>query len=347
VPRLVRFDGDYLLRVSDPEPGVPRTQVEVADQYNRMVSGWLAEFATIAGAARARLPADRLHEEAAAVLVARSAQALVEDVMPWLAAEARALAGVDELCLAGGVALNCSANGRLLEPVYVPPVPHDAGVALGAAWHVCPPRAPGAPLSPYLGADPGPAPSRDGLDGLVRTPFDPERVAQLLLDGKIGALVEGRAEIGPRALCHRSILALPRPRSLAGRLNGVKHREPWRPFGPVAPPSMAGILWQHQPALHRYMLGAATVTPSGDAAAPAVVHIDGTTRPQILDGAAPATAAVLAALERDGVAPVLVNTSFNDRGQPIVNTAGEAVETFRAMGLDFLVLEDQLVTRGS
>jgi carbamoyltransferase len=357
VPRLVRFDGDYVLRVGDPEPGVPRTQIEVADQYNRMVSGWLAEFARIAGAGRARLPAERLHEEAAAVLVARSAQALVEDVLPWLAAEARALAGVDELCLAGGVALNCSANGRLLPPVYVPPVPHDAGVALGAAWHVCPPRTAGEPLSPYLGAEPGRRPTTDGrggtepggraaaLDGLTSAAFEPQRVAELLLDGRIGAVVEGRAEIGPRALCHRSILALPRPRRLAQRLNGVKHREPWRPFGPVALPSMAGVLWQDQAALHRYMLGAASVTAEGDAAAPAVVHVDGTTRPQIVDGAAPATAAVLAALERAGAPPVLVNTSFNDRGQPIVNTAEEALETFRAMGLDFLVLEDRLVTR--
>jgi carbamoyltransferase len=170
-------------------------------------------------------------------------------------------------------------------------------------------------------------------------------VAELLLDGRIGAVVEGRAEIGPRALCHRSILALPRPRSLARRLNAVKHREPWRPFGPVAAPRMAGVLWQDQAALHRYMLGAAHVTAEGDAAAPAVVHVDGTTRPQILDGAAPATAAVLEALERAGAPPVLVNTSFNDRGQPIVNTAHEAVATFRAMGLDFLVLEDRLVTR--
>ena len=111
VPRLVRFDDDYVLQVSDPEPGVPRTQIEVADQYNRMVSGWLAELARIAGAARARQPADRLHEEAAAVLVARSAQALVEDVLPWLAREARALTGLDELCLAGGVALNSAPCG--------------------------------------------------------------------------------------------------------------------------------------------------------------------------------------------------------------------------------------------
>ena len=363
VPRLVRFDGDYVLRVSDPEPGVPRTQIEVADQYNRTVSGWLAEFARIAGAPRARLPAERLHEEAAAVLVARCAQALVEDVLPWLAAEARTLAGVDELCLAGGVALNCSANGRLLQPVYVPPVPHDAGVALGAAWHVCPPRTTGAPLSPYLGAEPagsGAASGRaDPLDGLVRAAFEPDRVAELLLDGRIGAVVEGRAEIGPRALCHRSILALPRPRRLARRLNGVKHREPWRPFGPVAPPSMAGVLWQDQAALHRYMLGAAHVTAEGDAAwrgagwgpaagaaaAPAGVPGAGPPRPQSLAGAAPAAAAVLEALERAGAPPVLVNTSFNDRGQPIVNTADEAIETFRALGLDFLLLEDRLVTR--
>jgi len=344
VPSLVRFeDGDFVLHVADPEPGVPRTQVEVADQYNRMVSAWTRAFAGIAGTRKPRETGERLHLDPVAVRVARSAQALVEDVLPWLAREARALTGIAELCLAGGVALNCSANGRLEPPVYVPPVPHDAGVALGAAWHVCPPRVPGAPLSPYLGAEPGPAP-RDRT-GVSRAPFEPERVAQLLLDGRIGALVEGRAEIGPRALCHRSILAGPRPRSLAGRLNGVKHREPWRPFGPVAPPSMAGVLWQDQPALHRYMLGAAEVTPAGDAAAPAVVHVDGTTRPQILDGGAPATAAVLAALERGGAAPVLVNTSFNDRGQPIVNTAREAVETFDAMRLDFLVLEDQLITR--
>ena len=347
-PALVDLDdGDYRLLVTDPEGAQPENGRELAQQYKRIVRAWERRFAEIAEAGSPAAPAAELHLNPAAVKVAHCAQAMVEQTVGWLAEATRALAGVPELCLAGGVALNCSTNGQLAAPIYVPPVPHDAGVALGAAWSVSPPRE-RLQLSPYLGSDPGLVTEEVGIDGLARREWDAELVAGLLVAGQVGALVEGGAEIGPRALCHRSLIALPRPADVGGRLNRLKHREPWRPFGPVALESSASGLWAGQGTLHDYMLGAAPVTEAGRAAAPAVVHVDATTRPQrVRDRDRTRIADLLRELERGGVPGVLVNTSFNDRGEPIVNSADDALRAFQAMDLDFLALEDEVLIRES
>jgi len=230
----------------------------------------------------------------------------------------------------------------------VPPVPHDAGVALGAAWIVSPPRKPGSALSPFLGtplaaqAASGPQPSAE-QGGLSCEPLDIEAVTSLLLDGCVGAVAEGRAEVGPRALCHRSIIAIPDTPQVATRVNAIKRREPWRPFAGVAREQYAARLWECQEHLSRYMLGAAKVGEMGRGVAPAVVHVDGTTRPQVLYGdEAPVVGSLLDALDREGKPPVLLNTSFNDRGMPIVDTAADALAEFQAMDLDFLILGDML-----
>ena len=208
--------------------------------------------------------------------VAVSAQEAVERAVVRLATLARELVGTENLCLAGGVALNCKANGLLSGPVFAPPAPHDAGTALGAAWHVAPPRArrPNGRISAFLGpslgaassngAAHGTAASSNGvLDGLHREPLALDRVCEALAAGCCGAIVQGPGEIGPRALGHRSIVADPSDPGMHRRLNDIKGRERWRPFGAAALSTRAAALWEPRPRLSDYMLAG---TPVSDAA---------------------------------------------------------------------------------
>lgn len=349
-PPLAEFDAeDFRLLVEKTAPRVRDYRShDIVEQYHDVLDCWRAIYDGIAKKGGARADSFELHHDEDAVLVSHAAQTLIEEGVGWLARQARELTGLEPLCLAGGVALNCSANALVPQPVYIPPVPHDAGVALGAAWSVRPPKHRTEPMSAFLGADLHEAPAATGQDwaGLRREELSIDRLTGLLLDGQIGAVAHGRAEVGPRALGHRSILALPRPAAVHDRVNRIKHREPWRPFGPVAGIECAGRLWTDQCDLNRYMLGAATVTATGRETAPATVHVDGTTRPQLLRGGeAPVVEAVLDELERAGSRRVLINTSFNGRGEPIVNGSAEAVRAFRSLGLDFLVVGDELVTR--
>ncbi|MEU1228987.1 carbamoyltransferase C-terminal domain-containing protein [Streptomyces sp. NPDC005828] len=340
-------DGDYRLAVAPlTEHHGRSTDDDLGQDYRQMVLAWRKLYAELAGAEGPTAPLERLHEDPTAVLVAYTAQRMVEEVMGELSGAARQAAGVEELCLAGGVALNCSANGQLPGPVFVPPVPHDAGVALGAAWTVRPPARREGPISPYLGVAVGGtgdrAPEQDTSD-LVRSEVSVERVTDLLLGHRVGAVAQGRAEIGPRALCHRSIIALPDTKDVHTRVNRIKDREQWRPFAGVTRPDFGSHLWERQEHLSRYMLGAARTTAHADAVAPGVVHVDGTTRPQVLEGnEAPVVGAVLDGLSALGRPAVLLNTSFNGRGEPIVNTSYDALRAFRKMDLDFLVLGDVL-----
>jgi carbamoyltransferase len=344
-PELARLDGDgYRLAITeqalrDRVPDLPRRQ-----RYEEIIARWLACFTELTGVPGPAWPGGELQHDPAAVLVAWAAQSMVESVIGHLAELTRTLTGTPALCLSGGVALNCSTNGLLAPPLYVPPMPHDAGVALGAAWYVAPPLVRRQPFAPYLGSEPGPGGTADNLKV---EDLDLDVVAAMLLDGQVGALVEGRSEVGPRALCHRSILALPRPDTQHRRLNAIKSREPWRPFGPVARAAGAASWWSERAGLSHYMVGAAPVTALGQEVVPAAVHVDGTTRPQtILTGYAETAGALLDTLARAGAPPVLVNTSFNRRGEPIVDTTEQAVEAFLAMDLDFLVLgPDRLVRR--
>ncbi|MEV4943652.1 carbamoyltransferase C-terminal domain-containing protein [Streptomyces zaomyceticus] len=348
VDRLVEVGGgDYRLAVAPltERPG-RSTDDDLGRDYRQMVRAWHGIYSKVAGTDGPAVPMERLHEDPVAVRVAYTAQQIVEDVMGELSRAARQAAGAEELCLAGGIALNCSANGQLPGPVFVPPVPHDAGVALGAAWTVRPPVRRAGPISPYLGVAVGGtgdrAPEQDTL-GLARSEASVERITDLLLDHRVGAVAQGRAEVGPRALCHRSIIALPDTAEVHTRVNRIKDREQWRPFAGVTRPGYGSRLWERQEHLNRYMLGAARTTTHADAVAPGVVHVDGTTRPQVLVGdEAPVVGSVLDRLSALGHPAVLLNTSFNGRGEPIVNTSYDALRAFRKMDLDFLVLGDVL-----
>ena len=327
----------------DAEPRAP-VDVDDGDGFNKYIHAWAAELDRLVGGRRPVRGRQELHLDELAVRVAVSAQDAVERAVVRLAALARELAGTDNLCLAGGVALNCKANGLLGGPVFAPPVPHDAGTALGAAWHVAPPprRASRERISAFL----GPAPGADGngaLDGLHREPLSLERVCAALASGRCGAIVQGAGEIGPRALGHRSIVADPSDPDMHRRLNDIKGRERWRPFGAVALSTRASTLWEPRPRLSDYMLAGTPVSDGGRERLPSAVHIDGTTRPQELDPACGDVLAELLAEWGDRAGGALINTSFNGPGEPIVSSHADAIACFRRLGLDFLVIDDEVV----
>jgi carbamoyltransferase len=309
--------------------------------YDDIIPAWEGRLARL-GSLPVNTPSASLDSDPVAVQVAWSAQAAVESIVPALVKHARAITGLDAVCLAGGVALNCSANGLLEDPIYVPPVSADAGGALGAAWAVVPPPAPLDPLSPYLGLE-------------VRTPtsmpqnwtsalLEASAVVDRLLKGQVGAVTWGRAEVGPRALGHRSLIAMPGQVAMRDRLNKIKGRELWRPLAPIGTSEAGRLFWEGPRELQRYMLGAASVTTLGEEKIAATVHVDGTARAQIADGAG-FISDVLTELGEAGADPVLINTSFNTRGEPIVNTAEDAVRSADALGVDFLVAGDALFDR--
>ncbi|MGH3697235.1 MAG: carbamoyltransferase C-terminal domain-containing protein [Pseudonocardiaceae bacterium] len=323
----------------------PAARLSDESTFNEFTDVWKAYLANRVGTPTA--PSGDLHTDPVAVSLAASAQRTVEETFRVLHAEAVSLSGSNTVCLAGGVALNCVANGLLPEPLHIPPFPHDAGVALGAAWSVCPPRTCEPAISPYLGANVEMGSELQDLRdaGYRVCEVSASAVARLVVDGRVGAVVEGRAEVGPRALGHRSIIALPRPACVRDELNAIKNREAWRPFAPVTLSSYSTRLWPNQGNREQYMIGTSVTSSLARTVMAAAVHVDGTTRPQVIPPSNGVVGEMLEKLSAGGVAPVLVNTSFNNRGEPIVNSARDALHCFVNLGLDFLVLGDQLVER--
>ncbi|HET9599790.1 MAG TPA: carbamoyltransferase N-terminal domain-containing protein [Anaeromyxobacteraceae bacterium] len=290
--------------------------------------------------------------------VAASAQRVLEDVLVDLTRDLHAETGLADLCLGGGVALNGCANARILresgfERVFVPPAPGDAGCALGAALHADRlhfgnPHRP-VPDHAAWGCESDPAElerlaREDGLE--LEAVSDEgalvERVADALAAGLIAGWMDGRCELGPRALGNRSILAAPDRAETRDRLNReVKYREEFRPFAPAVPAEVADRYFELPPGgvrLGRFMSGVFPVRPEWRARLAAVTHVDGTARVQTVDReTSPRFHALLLAFGRRRGVPVLLNTSFNLAGEPIVARAVEGYSTFRRSGLDLLV----------
>jgi carbamoyltransferase len=268
------------------------------------------------------------------------------------------------LCLAGGVALNCTANGAiarsgLVEDLFVQPAAGDDGSALGAALVAARRLRPAPPVRmsmPYWGEACDPAAVAAAVGGLpddvaVCRPTRDElvdAVADRITAGQVVAWCQGRMEFGPRALGNRSILADPRSPTVRDHLNGIiKQREEFRPFAPAVLAEEASTYFDIPdgwlPA-YRHMLLTAVVRPEYRAALPAVTHVDGSARVQVVAREeAPLFASLLAAVGARTGMSVLLNTSFNLRGQPIVRTPADAVATFCGSGLDALALGDRLV----
>ncbi len=321
----------------------PPFSLPTNSEYDVIVGAWRSYFEQN-GFPKITVDPERLHVSEDAVGLAWSAQAGLEEVVINLASKARLMTGETNLCLAGGVALNCSANGLIQEPVFIPPVPHDAGIALGAAWYAVPPKA-NALLSPYLGTDISASETEYEIRKVSypKEVFDPKKAACLIAGGKIGGIVFGRAEAGPRALGHRSIIASPRSVRIRDQVNERKSREKWRPLSPVSLEGFSNRYWEQSIHLHRYMIGASRVTEDCRRHAPAVVHVDGTARPFVISDKSEPLHALLSELEAIGHPPILINTSLNNRGEPIVNCVSDALKCAKSVGLDFLIIGDYLV----
>ena len=286
-------------------------------------------------------------------------QQACEDAMLHLAEHARRITGAENLCISGGVGLNSVANNRVLrsgifKDVFINPAASDTGIALGAAlwgYHHLHGRPKGeGELSAFL----GPTYGRERVDVAARGAPGCDlheddvqgRVAALLARNRIVAVSHGRSEMGPRALGNRSILMSPLRAENKDVLNlRVKHREAFRPFAPAALEEVASdwfVIDRPSP----YMLFVPEVRPEKRATIPAVTHVDGTGRLQTLTASRNGRFYDLVRRfgEETGV-PVLLNTSFNVAGEPIVETPEDAVRCFLGTDIDALLLEDRLLVK--
>jgi carbamoyltransferase len=288
--------------------------------------------------------------------LAASVQARLEEALVGLARRLHRETGDTRLTMAGGVALNCVANSCLaaagpFEELWVQPAAGDAGTALGAALHVA--RDLGDEPEPMPGAALGREWSDEELArrlDTARVPYErpsdvAEAVGDVLADDGIVAWFQGRSEFGPRALGHRSLLAHPgRPENLE-RLNDVKGREQFRPVAPMVLEERARDVFAG-PLPSPYMLFVHDVRPAWRNRIPAVVHVDGTARIQTVSRCdEPLVAAMLDAFERRTGLPVVVNTSLNTAGRPMVDDPRDALECFGSAPVDALAIGPFLVRR--
>lgn len=281
--------------------------------------------------------------------LASSVQTRLEEVLLELARWTyEAAGGPTTLTMAGGTALNCVANARIAaegpyERVWVQPAAGDAGTALGAALAVA--RDTG-PVAPFTGADLGRGWTDDELEAELRRAALPytrpdsiaAEAARVLAGNGIVAWYQGRSEYGPRALGHRSLLAHPGDRDTQTRMNDVKGREQFRPIAPmVRAERFADIFEGVYPS--PYMLFVHRVRAEWTDRIPAVVHVDGTARVQTVHGdTEPLVAEMLARFEELTGLPVVVNTSLNTAGRPMVDTPREAMELFGSAPVDLLAM---------
>ena len=314
--------------------------------------------------------------------LARSIQVITEEVMLKMAHHVRRETGMKHLCLAGGVALNCVANGRVLkevpfEEIWIQPAAGDAGGSLGVAlaiWH----RYLGKPRTPsgdaMKGSYLGPRDSDEEIENYLRsndiayTKYSreqlPEVVAELLAQGKVVGLHQGRMEFGPRALGNRSIIGDARCAEMQSVMNlKIKFRESFRPFAPSVQREYLSE-WFELDVDSPYMLLVADVaqkkrilSDGNDAHGfdklkvkrseiPAVTHVDGTARVQTVTRETnPLYWEIIEAFRKKTGCPVIVNTSFNVRGEPIVCTPADSYRCFMKTGMDYLVLETFVLTK--
>jgi carbamoyltransferase len=288
--------------------------------------------------------------------LACSVQARLEEVLLALARWLHQQTGEPALTMAGGVALNCVANSRLwregpFDAVWVQPASGDSGTALGAALRLA--RDLGDRVETMHGADVGRSWDDDELETALRTarvPYERPRdvagaVAEVLARDGVVAWFQGASEYGPRALGRRSLLADPRSAANVERLNDVKGREQFRPVAPMVLEQRAAELFDG-PLPSPYMLFTHRVRDGWRERIPAVVHVDGTARIQTVSPLRePLVAAMLGEFERRTGVPVVVNTSLNTAGRPMVDDPRDALECFGSAPVDALALGPFLVLR--
>jgi carbamoyltransferase len=291
--------------------------------------------------------------------VAFAVQDACEEAMMTLARAAVAKTGSRNICLAGGVALNSKANGKILssgivDRIFVQPAAGDDGVCLGAALAPYLDNGGKLPMHKmrhaYLGAENSDEEIEKALTTYklraTRVADPAAAAAEMLANGKILGWVQGRMEFGPRALGARSILADPRDPEMNAKVNNaVKFREWWRPFAPSMLAEVAGE-YIESATDSPFMILTAQVKPEKRAVIPSVTHVDGSARPQTVErDVNPLYWRLIREFgNRTGV-PVVMNTSFNLRGEPIVSTPTDAVRTFFSSGMDALVIGSFVVEK--
>lgn len=289
--------------------------------------------------------------------LASSVQLRLEEVLLELARWLHEQSGERDLALAGGVALNCVANSRLhrdgpFDRIWVQPAAGDAGTALGAAVAVA--HDLGDQVEPSYEAGLGPAWSDQELEAVLRSahiayerpPDIADAVAALLADDAVVAWFQGRSEFGPRALGHRSLLAHPGRPANTERLNDVKGREQFRPVAPMVLLERASEVCEGGPIPSPHMLFTHRVRDGWPERIPAVVHVDGTARAQTVDrDDEPLVHRMLRGFERRTGLPLVVNTSLNTAGRPMVDSPRDALECFGSAPIDALAIGPFLVRR--
>ncbi|MCA1453905.1 carbamoyltransferase [Bradyrhizobium sp. BRP22] len=278
----------------------------------------------------------------------------------WL----RETTGAKNLCIAGGVALNCVANGRIareagFENVWIQPAAGDDGTAIGCAYYgwleILKQRRSFVMDHAYVGRPYSEAEVAAALQTfLVRVQVNARRsddvcrdTAKLLADQRVIGWFQGASEFGPRALGNRSLIADPRRADMKHILNSrVKHRQAFRPFAPIVLAERMKEIFEGEED-SPFMLIAKPVRPEWRDKIPAIVHVDGSARVQtVREATNPRLYRLLKEFEALTGVPVLINTSFNVKGEPIIETPEDAVNCFLATGVDNLILHDTIVSKG-
>ncbi|MDX1975603.1 MAG: carbamoyltransferase C-terminal domain-containing protein [Rickettsiales bacterium] len=299
-------------------------------------------------------------DTALSIAIAANAQKLVEEtyaqaLAPYLCKMLDAMPNVTSVSSVGGFTLNCPANTRLqmmLGKTYLNPLPGaiDTGISIGAgvaimslaqqAYHRPQHTNDSSPAFPCSAIEVNEEHQADERFIAVDYPDDlPSFLGHALADGKIICLLRGRSEIGPRALGHRSILAKTSDARIRDDINAKKGRENWRPLAPMIRKQDFAHFFSGNAETCRFMLFTYPVTNDR---IPAVTHVDGTARVQVIDEQDALLNGILATLEERGEPPVIINTSFNVAGEPIVETPAHAFNSFHKLGFDYLVIEDRI-----
>ena len=297
--------------------------------------------------------------------IAAGLQAALEASMMHVLRHFKNITGQKNLCLAGGVALNCTANGlikrsRLFKDMFIQPAAGDDGTALGAALYVHNQNSP-KPIQkkmplPYWGPEyendeiEEIIKKKDNIEHIYFKSFDDlaQELAEYLNKGKIVGYFQGRMEFGPRALGNRSILADPSDPKMRDRVNSlIKKREEFRPFAPSVIEESASKYFEIRKGdeeIYSYMLLVTRVRETYRENLPAITHIDGSARVQSVSKRSNERfwTVINKFGEKSGI-PILLNTSFNVRGQPIVCTPEEAFDTFLSANLDLLVIGNHII----
>ncbi len=294
---------------------------------------------------------------------AASVQKSLEDVLIDFVKELKEITNMDNLVLAGGVALNCSANGKIeksgiFKNIFIPPFPSDAGTAIGSALEVYHQLYGKESIENKLNiAGLGISYSQQDIQ-LALEKYN-EKIRYVILDdseiyhsvakeiseGKIIGWMQDGFEAGPRALGYRSILADPRTRRSLIKLNLIKEREMWRPIAPSVLKEQYSNFFEGS-ADSKYFMNVATIVKEDRRRdIPAVVHVDDTARPQVVTEEHQKYYGLISAFNDLTGIPVLCNTSFNSRGMPLVNTPQDAIECFLDREIDLLVIGNFVIKK--